>query len=144
MSGKASRDIRFNVIGKPEAKPRPRARRRGDHAQVYQEETPWAALVSHAAGLQREQGAPCLAGPVGLTLEFRMPRKKQMRKTKPNPHVTRPDVDNMAKGVMDCLQDVLMANDTQVTGLIATKRYAHEGEPPGCLIHLDDLAEAAS
>jgi len=40
---------------------------------------------------------------------------------------TRPDVDNIAKTVLDGMQGVVFENDSQVTYLKVSKKYAEEG-----------------
>jgi Holliday junction resolvase RusA-like endonuclease len=131
VRGKA---IIFDVIGEPDAQKRPRARRRGPHVGVYQEKSMWYGVVAHEAGLQRQNGVEPCEGPVRMFLTFRMKRRKGLPKTFERPHIVAPDVDNLAKTVMDCVQHVLMGPDSQVVALTIVKRYALKDEPPGCAI----------
>jgi len=126
--------VLFFVAGEPKPLARPRATRRGQHAGIYQEKPQWYALVAHEAALRRGEG--CFEGPVRVDLEFRMPRTKSLPKTREKPHVTRPDIDNLSKLILDAMTPILIANDTQVVDLRARKRYALKDEPPGCRIEL--------
>lgn len=60
--------------------------------------------------------------------------KRLMRKSDPEgrvPHLGRPDVDNVAKAVMDALTKAgVIRDDAQVCGLHATKAYAGKSEGP--------------
>lgn len=72
-----------------------------------------------------------LTGPVCVGLTFRLPRPKALPKTRETPHVTRPDVDKLARGVLDALTGVIWVDDSQVAELTCAKRYAALGEPSG-------------
>ncbi|UCZ89050.1 RusA family crossover junction endodeoxyribonuclease [Gordonia sp. WA4-43] len=92
---------------------------------------PWreriaVAAHSHARGL--------LSGPVALTLDFVMPRPKSAPKRSTPPAVKRPDIDKLARAVLDALTDVWLADDSQVVSLHATKRIAEIGEAAGVRI----------
>ena len=130
--------VLFFVAGEPKPLARPRATRRGQHAGIYQEKPQWYALVAHEAALAGRGAA--FSGPVRVRLNFLMPRLKKMPKTE-KPHVTRPDIDNLSKLILDAVTPTLIANDTQVVELHAHKRYALASEVPGCAIEL--AAEAA-
>jgi len=125
--------LQFFVAGEPKPLARPRATRRGQHAGIYQEKPNWYAVVAHEAA-QLSEG--CCVDPVWVRLEFRMPRTKSYPKTREKLHVVRPDVDNLAKLVLDAITPALIANDTQVVSLHATKRYAFRDETPGCLVEI--------
>ena len=125
--------VLFFVAGKPKALARPRATRRGEHAGIYQEKPPWYALVAYRADEARDGAA--FDGPVRVRLDFLMPRLKKMPKRE-KPHVTRPDIDNLSKLILDAVTPTLIANDTQVVELQAAKRYAKVGETPGCAIEI--------
>lgn len=89
---------------------------------------PWRERValaahSHARGL--------IPGPVHVRLNFVMPRPKSAPRRSTPPAVKRPDVDKLARAVLDALTDVWIEDDSHVTHLTATKRLAEIGEEPG-------------
>lgn len=94
---------------------------------------PWRTTVAwHAA--QAYRSAP-LAGALRLDVEFVWPRPKSLPKRKPTPPMTtKPDVDKLARGVMDALTGVVWRDDSQVIDLHPTKRYAELDERPGAHI----------
>ena len=53
---------------------------------------------------------------------------------------TLPDVDNLAKGVMDALQGMHFENDGQVSRLMTGKGYAPGGEEPELKVRVDAFA----
>lgn len=83
--------------------------------------------------------APWL-GPVAITVIFQFPRpKNRIWKTKPMPeyrHVCKPDIDNLAKAVMDALTGVLFADDGQIFSAILEKNVS-----PGNTGGFDGLCE---
>jgi crossover junction endodeoxyribonuclease RusA len=93
---------------------------------------PWRADI-HAA-VVAQVGAAVLYPedvPVGLDLEFVMPRRAAEPKRLTPPHVRKPDLDKLARSVLDALAGVVYARDQQVTDLRARKRTARIGEQPG-------------
>ena len=99
-----------------------------------------AVLLLHSA----RRGQPALVGPVGLkaVLLFKMP-KGEHRKRKPRPrrwHVSKPDVDNVLKAVMDCMVAAgWMADDTQVAQVEVQKFVAAQGQPASVHVTLFSL-----
>ena len=132
--------LRFEVYGVPEAMPRPRAVRRGLHAGVYQVKPTWMGIVAlRAQEVRRETGmAAPLTGPVRLVLDFRMRRPASAPKRKERPHIGRPDCSNLAKAVEDAIVPSLLADDAQIVRLEVKKRYALEGESPGCRVVVEE------
>ena len=49
-------------------------------------------------------------------------------------HTSKPDVDNLAKAVLDALNGILYEDDSQVVMLAVTKQYAKE--EPGTMVTL--------
>ena len=140
--------IQFRVDGIPKAQPRVKAFRRGSHAGVYDPGTAdyWKLQVIQAA----KQG--CLAskieGPIGLGLTFVMPRPKSHFKPDGSIrpkfiayHIKKPDVDNLAKAVMDALSNLgsIWSDDCQVCLLTVSKCYHQVGVNPGCNVRIDSL-----
>lgn len=92
---------------------------------------PWRERIaltahSHAAGL--------LPPPVSVGLEFVMPRPKSAPKRSTPAAIKRPDIDKLARAVLDALTGVWLEDDSHVVCLRATKRIALPGELPGVAI----------
>jgi len=132
----------FDVLGLPKAQDRPRAFRAGAHIRVHSPKEAWHTLVAYAAQQKREAGAPCLTGATRVFMDFRMPRVSGLPKRREVAAVRKPDLDNCCKGTIDALVPALLATDQQVVELRASKRYALEGESPGCRITLAEVGDA--
>lgn len=63
-----------------------------------------------------------------------MPRPKSAPKTKTLAAVKRPDIDKLARAILDALTDVWLRDDSHVVELCATKRLALVDEQPGVTI----------
>jgi Holliday junction resolvase RusA-like endonuclease len=123
--------IAFEVLGEPKSQPRPKAARRGRFIHVYTPATAkkWKGLVASAA---KPFLASKLTGPLSLELDFTFLRPKShytskglFTKRAPKDHTKKPDVDNLAKAVMDALTDAgLWEDDDQIVSLRVTKKYA--------------------
>lgn len=133
--------IDFFVPGLPKGQPRPRAfaRKMGNGkfvARVFDAGTAeaWKSSIS-AEAAQHKPAAP-LAGPVRLRILFLMPRPRAHYKSghpergltakAPEQFTGKPDVDNLAKAVMDALTQCgwFWYDDAQVVMLIVRKGYA--------------------
>lgn len=132
--------LSFTVPGEPVPQPRPKVSTQGGFARAYvPAKHPihrWKLdIVDTAVDLHMRNDVPDGWMPVSVYLVFRMPRpKSQTRKKGPNPelpHVKRPDVDNLAKAVLDALTGVLWKDDGQVQRLAVTKVVAAGGADPG-------------
>jgi Holliday junction resolvase RusA-like endonuclease len=122
--------ITFTVPGDPVPQPRPRVTVRGRHGHAYTPATHaihgYRAAVAAAA---RASGVTSTGEPLNVVIDAVFVRpKSHMRKAgvKPDaPKLPRPDVDNLAKAVLDALQDV-MGDDTLVARLVVEKSYGTE------------------
>ena len=89
---------------------------------------PWRAVVAIAVG---EQTTTVLDGPVRIELQFVMPRPKATPKRSTPPAVKKPDLDKLTRAVLDAITGVSYRDDSPVVDLVASKRIAELGEPPG-------------
>lgn len=84
-------------------------------------------------------------GPVRLTLLFVMPRPKgKIWKTKPMPrywHTSRPDSDNLEKGVKDALNKLAWLDDSQVADTRKSKVVANGDEAAKVSIVIESLSD---
>ena len=63
-----------------------------------------------------------LEGALEMELHFFFQRPKSLPK-KVVHHLKKPDCDNIAKAILDSLEGIIYANDSQVVSLWATKQY---------------------
>ena len=123
--------ISFVVYGEPVAQGRPRFAHRGNFVTTYDpaksreyKDTVYSVAVQH-------RPEKPLEGPLEMRIiAFKaipksFSRKKAMEAVdgiiRP---VTKPDLDNYAKGVKDALKGVIWVDDSQVVRLVIEKRYS--------------------
>lgn len=129
LRGDPLRVITFVVHGEPVPQPRPRVSTRGGFARAYVPSThPVHAYRQKIAAEATKAGLEPQSDPVEVIVEAVFVRpKSHMTKNgvKPTaPKLPRPDVDNIAKAILDSLQDV-MGDDTNVRRLTIEKKYGH-------------------
>lgn len=81
-------------------------------------------------------------GAVMARLDFVMRRPISTPKVTP-PAVRRPDIDKLARAVLDGITGVVIYDDAQVIDLHTTKRIAEIGEQPGVLIQVSNVEGGA-
>ncbi len=118
------------IPGVPIAKKRPRFARRGKFVTTYNdqqtEEGRW--LLSAREYIRETLKGP-LDVPVKLQMVFRMPipkstTKNNLVKLSFHPeHAKKPDIDNLIKFCLDCLNGELFIDDALVCGITAEKKY---------------------
>lgn len=142
------------VSGEVKAQPRPKARamarRHGKVVQVRGKSqmvdsvvagvyTPvsaekWKAAVRSAWTASRVGEAK---GPISVFVTLYVHRPKRLKGSGAEPHPVRPDIDNLAKAIMDALGDAgAWHDDAQVWELRAQKLYAAKDGPEGARIRL--------
>lgn len=89
---------------------------------------PWRIEVMWAA---RAACPTPLDGPVAVELEFVMPRPKSAPKRSTPPAIKRPDIDKLARAILDAVTGVIVSDDSQIVRLVATKRIAEIDEQSG-------------
>ena len=119
------RRVRFEVVGQPVPKARPRVVTKGKRRFAY---TPkkvkeWEAHVKEEARRHFERP---FDWPVVVSLIFYMPRPKSRRLDFWVP--TTPDLDNLEKSVLDALNGVAYTDDRLVVAKSSSKRYVKGGE----------------
>lgn len=69
-------------------------------------------------------GKKMLTGPLAMEIRFYFPMSKSVKyKTDQDFHTKRPDADNAAKAIMDALNSIAYADDSQIAVLHAVKCY---------------------
>lgn len=109
---------RLKVFGIPE----PQARPRWGNGRVFSPKTAWWKACNMQARITRPPTP--YDGAVRLTIDFYMPRPRRAPAAR-RWHRCRPDVDNLAKAVMDALTDAgWWKDDGCVAELFVSKSYS--------------------
>lgn len=111
--------------------PRPRVSTAGGFARAYvPAKHPVHAYRAVIALMARQAGLKGTGAPIHVVIDAVFARpKSHMRKSgvRPDaPTLPRPDVDNLAKAVLDALQEVI-GDDTCVARLVVEKSYGEYG-----------------
>jgi len=147
--------ISFFAPGTPKGQPRPRAfaRNMGGGkfvARMFDAGTAEAWKADIASVAAQHKPATPLTGAVSLRIRFFIQRPKGhyvaskpergLRATAPVRHISKPDADNLAKAVMDCLTQCgwFWIDDAQVAVLGVSKNYADSGT--GALIEIGEVS----
>ena len=95
-----------------------------------------------------KQTKAIFCGPVSLFVHFYMKRPKShyrtgkfsnmLKKESPMHHVTKPDIDNLAKFLLDCSNGTIIKDDSQVFQLSASKTYDDEPRTEFTIISTED------
>jgi Holliday junction resolvase RusA-like endonuclease len=138
--------LTFRAYGVPKGQPRVKAYVRGRHAGVYTPDAAngWKMEVRDAAMRAIQKDSTTITGPVGVALVFLMPRPKShlrkdgtLKPSAPQHHTQKPDVDNLAKAVLDVLTDLrFWGDDAQVHYLMIAREWVENPHAAGCLIWL--------
>ena len=100
----------------------------------------WRASIRLAAGQCK-----MILGAVDVSLDFFFQRPKKhfgtgrnariMKDWAPGPHTQKPDIDKLARAVLDGLSGILFEDDSKVIQLVCGKAWADDG-PQGCRIRV--------
>jgi crossover junction endodeoxyribonuclease RusA len=95
----------------------------------------WRSAIRDTA--QRVMGEqPLIAGPVEVTATFAMPRPASLPKRVTQPDA-KPDLDKLARALLDAMTGVVIRDDAQVVGLQLRKRY--DSDQPGVSVHVREI-----
>lgn len=136
------RPVHFVVDESPVAWQRARLARGGRHHFTAAETRQWKDTVARL-GKVAMLGREPLRGPVELLVVFLLPvpagwpawKRKEALCGRLVP-TTRPDWDNLGKGVSDALNGIAWADDAQVVDCFTRKRYA---AAPCAVVHVKPL-----
>ncbi|BBN97479.1 RusA family crossover junction endodeoxyribonuclease [Sporolactobacillus terrae] len=140
--------IEFTIYGEPIAQGRPRFARRGKFTQAY--DPPDSREYKKYVKLLASQNKPHtpIEGPVELKLLIYRPLLKSMSKKKKAAAVAgtlrpikKPDVDNVAKGIMDAMTGIIWQDDKQVVSLQVSKFYSEQPRVEVQVTELDEQVE---
>ena len=118
--------IKFEIRVDPIPQPRPKARRIGPGIQIYTPKSGpiglYKAAIAEAFKQAAGEGFEPFTGPLGLRIRFVFERPQA--RLKEDFHTIKPDLDNLAKGVMDALNGVAWHDDSQVDNIQLSKAWA--------------------
>lgn len=99
------------------------------HGEARHAYSAWMDAVRYAA---RSKHYLPTDGEVEMTIDFRLPRPKSAKK-RPRPYV-KPDLDKLARAVLDALTGIVYVDDAQVCKLDLSKNYARVDYPVGAMV----------
>jgi Holliday junction resolvase RusA-like endonuclease len=128
--------IMFTVYGEPVAKGRPRFAKRGNYVQTYtpvktksyEDEVRLLATKAKGSGSTLEGSVS-----VFIYISFSVPQSYTKRKREAclsgeTKHTKKPDLDNVAKAIIDGMNGIIFKDDSQIINLHVTKVYAEVGK----------------
>lgn len=135
--------VEFFVAGEPKAKGSMRSIPFQDkagklHVNTFHDTksgTAWERITKLAA-LESWGSRPTFKDAVRVDLTFTLKRPKTVSEKKRPQPIVKPDIDKLARSVLDAVTGVVFADDAQVTGLVATKRYGNDTEPTGVTVRI--------
>tara|TARA_B100000519_G_C14253440_1_gene443716 strand:- start:1409 stop:1858 length:450 start_codon:yes stop_codon:yes gene_type:complete len=75
-----------------------------------------------------------LLGPIRVDINFYLHRPKNMYRKKDSPeaipHIKRPDLDNLIKQINDCINGIIVGDDSQITTIAASKFFTEKEIEP--------------
>ena len=91
--------------------------------------------------IAKMQNKKFLTGPLKMSVVFIMPIPKSWSKKKREasigqPHICKPDTDNLLKSVLDALEGTIYKNDSQIYSINASKVY---GSNPRTIYYFEEL-----
>ena len=115
-------DYFIELCGKPQSKLRPRFSKRGTYDPQYKEKKATQLLLRNAW-----PSSP-LTNEINLDLSFFLPCPKSWSKKKKKSvnsifHLVKPDIDNLLKFYLDCMNGIVYADDKQIVSLSSKKMY---------------------
>lgn len=124
--------VTFVIPGIPVGKKRPRFARRGNFVKTYQpaddarRENLVALAYREAAGNLPPHDGPVI---ISLAAVFVPPQSwSKKRRADPGHKTTKPDLDNIAKSVLDGLNGVAFIDDARIVAINAGKRFGERNE----------------
>ncbi len=136
--------ITFTIPGLPVSQPRQRHRVVGSYVQNYTPtDSPVNAFKAAVKIVASKHLLHSIEGPVLLRADFYFPRPKSMIwKSKlmvSEAKDTKPDVDNLAKSLLDALNSLGRFDDAQIYSLHVRKFIVHGGDIPRTEVSIEPL-----
>ena len=125
-------EVSFVVPGMPVGKGRPKFARRGNFTVAYTPEK--TASYENLVKVKAEEamrGRILIDGPVSVDIELYVTppaswslKKQRVALLGESFPTSKPDLDNVIKGLFDACNDIVWKDDKQVVSLMVTKRFA--------------------
>lgn len=125
--------IIFSVFGTPVGKQRPRLTNRGGFARAYtpKKTQDYEALVRKCY-LETERYRDNYVGAVEINVKIEnlppasTPKSKKERLMQGEWKLTKPDIDNVLKSILDALNGIAFKDDSQVVSINCIKTYSNK------------------
>ena len=137
--------MRFSVNGLPIAQGSKRVIGKAVIESNQSRLKPWRQEVAQMA-LAEMDGDLTYSGPVSVTVMFFLPRPRghygtgrnadKLRDSAPAAPAVKPDIDKLARSVLDALTGIVFHDDSQVVTLTAHKVYAEYRNYPGATVEV--------
>ena len=131
MEHQPAATVAFVIPGTPVGKGRPKFARRGNFVSTYTPEK--TATYENLVKVKAEQamdGRPMIEGPVEVSIRLIVTppaswsQKKQREALEGRIFPTsKPDIDNVLKGIMDACNEIVFKDDKQAVDVRVVKRY---------------------
>jgi Holliday junction resolvase RusA-like endonuclease len=132
--------MKIFIPGEPIAQPRPTISTRGGFARAYVDAKHPIHAYKQAVRLAYvNAGGEILEGPVEvkITCWFWRPKShSKKRRQQSEPKITKPDLDNVGKAILDALNEIAYNDDSQVYKLTVEKWYVGVGGTAGTEIEI--------
>lgn len=119
--------VRFYVPGEPAPQGSKKHVGNGVMIESNKRTRPWRALVADCASTHKAEhpdlGLP-MCGPITASIKFTFARPASVKRVH---HITKPDVDKLARAILDSLKGVLIVDDSMINALAVTKEYGEPG-----------------
>ena len=132
--------MKIFIPGEPIAQPRVKVSTRGGFARAYVDAKHPIHAYKQAIRLAYvNAGSEVLEGPVSVRIVCWFDRPKshsRKRRQSREPKTTKPDADNLAKGIGDALNEIAYHDDGQVYKLTVEKWYVGPNDPVGTYLEV--------
>ncbi len=132
--------MKIFIPGEPIAQPRVKVSTRGGFARAYTERDHPIHAYKQAIRLAYvNAGGDALEGPVSIRIVCWFGRPKshsKKRRQQPESKITKPDLDNVGKAILDALNEIAYDDDGQVYRLTVEKWYVGPYDSVGTVIEV--------
>ncbi len=132
--------MKIFIPGEPVAQPRPKVSTKNGFPRAYTEQDHPIHAFKQAVRLAWKSSINrCLTGPLSIEIVCWYSRPKghsKIRRASREPKMSRPDIDNTAKGILDSLNGVAYIDDGQVYRLTVEKWYVGPEDQVGTWIEV--------